>query len=130
MQEEIFGPVIAIKTYRDVSECVSYINAHPHPLGLYLFTDDKALERYVLDNTLSGGVTINDVFAHVSTQDLPFGGIGPSGMGNYHGTYGFMTFSHVRAVYKQSRINLQKLSGMMPPFGEKADKTLKGMLKK
>ena len=130
MREEIFGPLIPIKTYRDVDECIGYINANPHPLGLYLFTNDKALQRRVLDHTLSGGVTINDVFAHVSTQDLPFGGIGPSGMGNYHGAYGFKTFSHSRAVYTQTRINLQRLGGMMPPYDSKSDKTLEGMIKK
>jgi len=130
MQEEIFGPLIGVKTYRHVEECIEYINAHPHPLGLYLFTDDKALQKLVLDNTRSGGVTINDVFAHVSTQDLPFGGIGPSGMGHYHGEHGFKTFSHARAVYKQTRVNLQRLGGMLPPYDDKSDKTLKTMIKK
>ena len=130
MQEEIFGPIIAVKTYQDVSECIRYINAHPHPLGLYLFTDDVNLQRDVLDKTLSGGVTINDVIAHVSCQDLPFGGIGASGMGNYHGEFGFRTFSHARTVYKQTKINLQKLGGMLPPYDSKSDKTLQGMLKK
>lgn len=130
MREEIFGPVIAIKTYQNIDECIDYINAHPHPLGLYLFSNNACVQARVLDRTLSGGVSINDVMAHVSCEELPFGGIGASGMGHYRGTDGFKTFSHARAIYKQSKINLQKLAGMMPPYGEKADKTLAGMLKK
>ncbi len=130
MQDEIFGPLIAVKTYKNVEECLDYINAHPRPLGLYMFTNDQGLQRQVLDNTLSGGVTINDVISHVSCENLPFGGIGPSGMGGYHGFDGFKTFSHARSIYKQSKINLQKLGGMVPPYGDKCDKTLASMIKK
>lgn len=130
MQEEIFGPLIAVKTYKEIGDCVDYINANPRPLGLYIFTNDKATERQILDHTLSGGVTINDVIVHVSCENLPFGGVGPSGMGNYHGFDGFQTFSHARSIYKQSKINLQKLGGMIPPYGEKCDKTLESMIKK
>ncbi|MDX1505503.1 MAG: aldehyde dehydrogenase family protein, partial [Spongiibacter sp.] len=104
--------------------------ARPHPLALYYFGNDRAEQEYVISRSLSGAVTINDVIFHVSCEDLPFGGIGPSGMGNYHGRDGFETFSHARAVYKQSKINLQKLGGMIPPYGEKADKTLKAMIRK
>jgi coniferyl-aldehyde dehydrogenase len=130
MQEELFGPVICIKTYKQVDECIDYINARPRPLALYYFGKDNAEQRHVLDHTTSGAVTINDVIFHVSCEDLPFGGIGPSGMGNYHGHDGFKTFSHAKAVYKQSNINFQKLGGMIPPYGEKADKTLKSMIRK
>ena len=130
MQEEIFGPLIAVKTYKEVDECINYINAHPRPLGLYMFTNDTSLQNKILEKTLSGGVTINDVLVHVSCENLPFGGVGPSGMGGYHGFDGFKTFSHARSIYKQSKINLQKLGGMLPPYGEKCDKTLNSMIKK
>jgi coniferyl-aldehyde dehydrogenase len=130
MQEEIFGPVICIKTYGDIDECIRFIRARPHPLALYYFGRDKMEERYVLDNTLSGGVCINDVMTHVSSEDLPFGGIGDSGMGNYHGFDGFKTFSHSRAVYHQTRLNLIKLAGMMPPYGAKCEAQLKRMIKR
>lgn len=129
MQEEIFGPVICIKTYGDIDECIRFIRARPHPLALYYFGQDKIEERYVLDNTVSGGVCINDVMTHVSSEDLPFGGIGDSGMGNYHGFDGFKTFSHSRAVYHQTRLNLMKLAGMMPPYGAKCEAQLKRMIK-
>lgn len=130
MQEELFGPVICIKTYRQVEECIDYVNARPRPLALYYFGKDQAEQQHILDHTVSGAVTINDVIFHVSCEDLPFGGIGPSGMGNYHGADGFKTFSHAKAIYKQSNINFQKLGGMVPPYGEKADKTLKAMIRK
>jgi coniferyl-aldehyde dehydrogenase len=124
MQEELFGPVLCIKTYADVKECVQYINHRPRPLGLYYFGEDAQEERYVLDYTISGGVTLNDVMLHTSCEDLPFGGIGFSGMGAYHGQDGFRTFSHARAVYKQTKIDLMKLAGMLPPYGEKCEKQL------
>lgn len=130
LQEEIFGPLLVVKTYKALDECINYINAHDRPLALYYFGKDKAEQRQLLDHTHSGAVTINDVLAHVSCEDLPFGGIGPSGMGNYHGFDGFKTFSHARAVYKQTGPNLQVLGGMIPPYGEKAEKTLASMVKK
>ena len=130
MQEEIFGPLICVKTYNDIDECIRFIRARPHPLALYYFGQDSAEERYVLDNTQSGGVCINDVMTHVSSEDLPFGGIGDSGMGNYHGLDGFKTFSHSRAVYHQTKLNLIKLAGMMPPYGAKCEAQLKRMIKR
>ena len=106
-------------------------SAHPHPLGLYYFGTDKEEERYVLENTQSGGVTVNDVLMHVSNIDLPFGGVGNSGLGNYQGREGFKTFSHARSVYKQGKVNLGKLGGTNPPFNaEKLDKLLSGQIKK
>ena len=129
MQEELFGPVICIKTYDQVSECIQYINARPRPLGLYYFGEDKAEETTVLEKTISGGVAINDVLAHVSCEDLPFGGIGHSGMGNYHGKDGFVTFSHQRAVYRQTGVDIMKLGGMLPPYGEKCEKNLDNLCK-
>ncbi|MBD2857470.1 coniferyl aldehyde dehydrogenase [Spongiibacter sp. KMU-158] len=129
-QDELFGPLLCIRSYKRITDCIEYINARPRPLALYYFGNDQAEQRHVLDHTVSGAVTINDVIFHVSCEDLPFGGIGPSGMGNYHGVDGFRTFSHAKAIYKQSKINLQKLGGMLPPYGEKCDKTLNTMIKK
>jgi coniferyl-aldehyde dehydrogenase len=116
MQEEIFGPVMPIKTYADVSEAVSYVNANPRPLGLYVFSEDAAETERVLETTTSGGVTVNDVIFHVSVEDLPFGGVGPAGMGSYHGKDGFLEFSHKKAVYTQIKADL--LSMMRPPYGD------------
>ncbi len=130
MQEELFGPVICIKPYQRVDDCIAHINARPRPLALYYFGKDAAEERHVLDHTISGGVTLNDVMGHVSCENLPFGGIGASGMGNYHGIEGFKTFSHARAVYRATKLNVMKLGGMIPPYGQKTDDGLKRMLKK
>ena len=129
MQDELFGPVLCILGYDSIEECIAHINARPRPLGLYYFGDDAGEERAVIERTISGGTTINDVMAHSSCEDLPFGGIGPSGMGSYHGRDGFLTFSHQRAVYRQTRLDLIRLSGMMPPYGEKADKQLDRLCK-
>lgn len=130
MQEELFGPVLCVKPYRNVDDCIAYINARPRPLALYYFGKDAAEERKVLDKTISGGVTLNDVMGHVSCEDLPFGGIGASGMGNYHGFEGFKTFSHARAVYRGTKLNVMKLGGMIPPYGKKTEDGLKRMIKK
>ncbi len=129
MQEEIFGPILPVKTYRQLDEAVDYVNAHDRPLGLYYFGTDASEERRVLDRTISGGVTVNDVVMHVAAEDLPFGGIGPSGMGSYHGYDGFKTFSHAKAVYKQPKIDIAKLAGLKPPYGAATQKTLKQRLK-
>ena len=122
MQEEIFGPVLPVKTYKEVSEPVNYINSKDRPLGLYYFGEDNAEKEFVLENTTSGGVTVNDVISHIQMEDLPFGGVGPSGMGSYHGYDGFKEFSHAKAVYKQSKLNLMKLAGLVPPYKKKEDK--------
>ena len=121
MQEEIFGPVLPVKTYKDVSETVDYINSKDRPLGLYYFGEDSKEKDYVLDSTTSGGVTVNDVISHITMEDLPFGGVGPSGMGSYHGHDGFKEFSHAKSVYKQSWLNLNKLAGLVPPYKKKED---------
>lgn len=130
MQEEIFGPLMVIKTYERLEECTAYINSHPRPLGLYIFSRDQATQRQLLDHTVSGGACINEVMFHASIEDLPFGGVGLSGIGHYRGFNGFKTFSHARAVYKQSKLNLQRLSGMVPPYGERADKVLARIIRK
>ena len=121
MQEEIFGPVLPVKTYKDVSETVDYINSKDRPLGLYYFGEDTKEKDFVLDNTTSGGVTVNDVISHITIEDLPFGGVGPSGMGSYHGYDGFKEFSHAKSVYKQSWLNLNKVAGLVPPYKKKED---------
>ncbi len=130
MEEEIFGPILVIRPYRELGECIRFINSRPRPLGLYVFSDDEATQRRVLDHTLSGGVSINDVLVHASIEDLPFGGVGPSGMGHYHGRDGFVAFSHARPVYRQTKLHLQRLGGMVPPYGERCEKTLRRIIRK
>ncbi|MBV1879720.1 MAG: coniferyl aldehyde dehydrogenase [Pseudomonadales bacterium] len=120
MQEEIFGPVLPVKQYRSVDESIEYINDHPRPLGLYYFGQDQQEQNKVLSHTTSGGVTVNDVLMHVAQDDLPFGGVGPSGMGSYHGFDGFKTFSHAKAVFRQSK-TVSKLAAMIrPPYKKTA----------
>ena len=116
MQEEIYGPLLPIKTYDNIEEAITYVRNHPSPLALYYFGNDFAEERLVLDGTTSGGVTINDSRSHHSVDSLPFGKISPSGMGAYRGKTGFVTFSHARTVYRQSR-SPQAEHAIRPPFG-------------
>ena len=130
MQDEIFGPILPVMTYDSIDQAIDYVNDHDRPLGLYYFGNDKAEEEKVLSRTISGGVTVNDVLFHNAMEDLPFGGVGPSGMGNYHGIDGFKTFSHARAVYRQSGLDVGKLSGFKPPYGKGTQATLKRELKK
>ena len=117
MQDEIFGPILPVRTYNDVQETVAYINKNPRPLGLYYFGSDGAERDFVLDNTTSGGVTVNDVFFHIAQEDLPFGGVGSSGMGAYHGKEGFNEFSHKKAVFTQAGADIFAL--IRPPYGAK-----------
>jgi coniferyl-aldehyde dehydrogenase len=130
MQEEIFGPILPVMTYDSIDSAIDYVNDHGRPLGLYYFGTDKAEEQKVLSRTISGGVTVNDVIFHNGMEDLPFGGVGPSGMGNYHGLDGFKTFSHARAVYRQVGLDVGKLSGFKPPYGKTTQSTLARELKK
>jgi coniferyl-aldehyde dehydrogenase len=116
--------------YDDLTEVVNYVNDHPRPLGLYYFGADKDEERRVLGTTTSGGVTVNDVIMHVAQEDLPFGGVGPSGMGSYHGRDGFRAFSHAKSIFTQSKINVAELAGLRPPYGEKILKMLKTQIAK
>ena len=118
MQEEIFGPILPIKTYNRIDDAIDYVNEHDRPLGLYYFGDDSAEREKVLERTISGGVTVNDVIFHVSMDDLPFGGVGPSGMGSYHGVEGFREFSHARSIYTQAKVDVAKLGGLKPPYGK------------
>ncbi|MCB1691839.1 MAG: coniferyl aldehyde dehydrogenase [Pseudomonadales bacterium] len=120
MQEEIFGPVLPVKRYKEVDETIDYINDHARPLGLYYFGQDSSEEHKVLTHTTSGGVTINDVIMHVAQEDLPFGGVGPSGMGSYHGYDGFKTFSHAKAIYRQSKTVSKLAAAMRPPYKKRS----------
>jgi coniferyl-aldehyde dehydrogenase len=118
MQEEIFGPILPVRRYEGgIDAAIAEVNRRDRPLGLYYFGPDPAERRRVLDRTISGGVTLDDVLFHISMEDLPFGGIGPSGMGAYHGRDGFRTFSHAKAVYRQARVDVAKLAGLKPPYG-------------
>lgn len=129
MQEEIFGPILPIKTYTNVDEAIAYVNAHDRPLGLYYFGHDGAEETKVLAKTISGGVTVNDVIFHIAMEELPFGGIGPSGMGAYTGHGGFKTFSHAKSVYSQPKMDIAKIAGFKPPYGKTTRSTIKRELK-
>ena len=116
LQEEIFGPLLPVVTYKTLDEAITFINVRSRPLALYYFSNDSAEERQVLNRTTSGGVTVNDCMTHAFDHSLPFGGIGASGMGAYHGKQGFLTFSHARAIYRQSKA-LQAELLFRPPFG-------------
>lgn len=117
MQEEIFGPLLPLVTYDTLDEAIAYVAARPHPLALYLFERDRGAIDKVLSRTISGGVTVNDTLYHIAQHHLPFGGVGPSGKGGYHGEAGFRTFSHLKPVFHQARLNGTGL--LNPPYGER-----------
>ncbi|HIG36174.1 MAG TPA: aldehyde dehydrogenase family protein, partial [Oceanospirillaceae bacterium] len=123
MQEEIFGPLLPIMTYTHMNDVLDYVNNHDRPLGLYLFSNNKQLQEDVINKTRSGGVCINDTTLQVSQHDLPFGGVGESGMGHYHGAEGFMTMSKLRPIFKQARKST--FSNLYPPYGARVDAFLK-----
>jgi coniferyl-aldehyde dehydrogenase len=117
-QEEIFGPVLPVRGYRSVDDAISYVNHRPRPLALYVFSEERATQDRVLEQTTSGGVAINDTLMHYLQDDMPFGGVGPSGMGVYHSREGFDTFSHLKPVFHQR--GLGSLTGaqlLYPPYG-------------
>ena len=119
MQEEIFGPILPVRTYRAIDEVIDYVNGRPRPLALYYFGARDADCAHLLARTTSGNVGINNTMIHVAQDDLPFGGIGPSGMGAYHGVEGFRAMSHAKGVFVQGRWNLPGL--LRAPFGRLAD---------
>ena len=130
MQDEIFGPLLPLKTYSKFEDAIAYINARPRPLAAYYFGKDGAEEHRFLTGTTSGGACVNDVMFHMLQKDLPFGGVGPSGMGSYHGIEGFKAFSHAKSVYKQpGKIPVTKLAGFMPPYGDASEKSIKQKVK-
>ncbi|MNJ09210.1 Coniferyl aldehyde dehydrogenase [compost metagenome] len=122
MQDEIFGPLLPLVPYDNLDEALQYINQRPRPLALYYFGYDRAEQQKVLDNTHSGGACLNDTLLHVAQDDLPFGGVGPSGMGHYHGHEGFLTFSKAKAVFAKQRFNAARL--IYPPYGKSLIKLL------
>jgi coniferyl-aldehyde dehydrogenase len=122
MQDEIFGPLLPIVPYRDVEQAFAYINQRPRPLALYYFGYDKREQNRVLHETHSGGVCLNDTLLHVAQDDMPFGGVGPSGMGHYHGHEGFLTFSKAKGVLVKQRFNAARL--IYPPYGKSIQKLI------
>jgi coniferyl-aldehyde dehydrogenase len=116
MQDEIFGPLLPIISYKTQDEAIAFINARPRPLALYVFDQNKANIDQVMDQTVAGGVSVNDTIFHIAQESLPFGGVGASGMGHYHGQWGFDTFSKLKPVFTQSRFNLLGL--LDPPHGK------------
>jgi coniferyl-aldehyde dehydrogenase len=114
MQQEIFGPLLPLLPYDSIDEAIAYVAAHPHPLALYVFDDDGATVDRVLRNTLAGGVSVNDTILHIAQHNLPFGGVGASGMGAYHGEDGFRTFTRMKPVFRQARFNSVGL--LNPPY--------------
>jgi coniferyl-aldehyde dehydrogenase len=127
MQEEIFGPLLPILTYRDLDDAIAFVNARPRPLGLYYFGSSAPNRKQVLTRTTSGGVTINGTLLHYVQDDLPFGGVGASGFGAYHGIEGFRAFSHQKAVFEMGRWNGGAL--LRPPFGRLTNVILSFMLR-
>ena len=130
MQEEIFGPLLPVKSYERVEDAIDYINAHDRPLGLYYFGTDETERDQVLNRTTSGGVTVNDVVMHVAQEELPFGSVGPAGMGSYHGHDGFREFSHRKAVYHQLKKDIGPLLMLRPPYGAGIAKYLAAQIKR
>ena len=115
VQQEIFGPLLPIIEYEDIDQAISYVQQRPRPLALYVFSHNKALQQHIVQHTHSGGVCINETLVHVSAEDAPFGGIGPSGMGHYHGHEGFLTFSKAKTILQRGKFYPTRL--MMPPYG-------------
>ncbi len=127
MKEEIFGPLLPVLGYDDISDAIEYVNARPRPLALYLFERDRHTVDQVMHGTVSGGVSINDTLLHVAQDDLPFGGVGGSGMGAYHGEFGFRNFSQMKPVFRQSRIGGAWL--LRPPYGKRFEKMMRFMVR-
>ena len=128
MREEIFGPLLPLVPYDSFDEAIAYVAARPHPLALYVFDQDARRVDAVLARTRAGGVTVNDTLFHIAQHGLPFGGVGPSGMGGYHGEAGFRTFSHMKPVFRQARFNGGGL--LNPPYGARFRRMLGLLLKR
>ena len=127
MQDEIFGPLLPVLPYQDLDAAIAYVNHHPRPLALYCFENDAGRRDRVLNETVAGGVTINDTILHIAQEELPFGGVGPSGMGHYHGIEGFKTFSKQKAVFYQSWLNGMSLFN--PPYGALFERLTKFLIR-
>ena len=127
MTREIFGPLLPIKGYTALEDVITNINDGPRPLAIYPFSHDKAQVQLLLDRVMSGGVSVNDALFHVGQHDLPFGGVGASGMGHYHAYEGFQTFSKLRPVFYQAQFSGMKF--LSPPYGKLADRIMKFLIK-
>jgi acyl-CoA reductase-like NAD-dependent aldehyde dehydrogenase len=127
MQDEIFGPLLPIVEYDGIDAAIRYVNARPRPLALYHFDRSPGRIERVLRETISGGVTINDTILHIAQDSLPFGGVGASGMGHYHGREGFDAFSKRKAVFLQSRVNAIGL--FRPPYGRLFDALVRFLIR-
>jgi coniferyl-aldehyde dehydrogenase len=127
LQREIFGPILPLRGFTQLDTVVTQINAGPRPLAIYPFSYNSSKVQMLLDRVMSGGVSVNDALFHVAQHDLPFGGVGGSGMGHYHGHEGFITFSKLRPVFYQARFSALKF--MAPPYGKFADRMLAFMAK-
>ena len=128
MREEIFGPLLPLLPYDTLDEAIAHVAARPHPLALYLFEHDRARIELVLARTHAGGVSLNDTLYHIAQHRLPFGGVGASGMGGYHGEAGFRTFSHLKPVFRQARWNGTGL--LNPPYGARFRRLLALLLRR
>lgn len=127
MREEIFGPLLPLVPYDTLDDAIRYVNARERPLALYLFDEDRSNVERVLRNTVSGGVAVNETLLHIACEGLPFGGVGASGMGTYHGYEGFLTFSKLKPVFTQARLNARSL--LLPPYGRRFQAIVAMMLK-
>jgi len=123
MQEEIFGPILPVMTYEEPQQVVDYVNAGDRPLAIYPFSNNRKLQEFYIDHVMSGGVSVNDTLQHLGQHDLPFGGVGASGMGHYHGYEGFITFSKLRPIFQQGPISSVQLF-FQPPYAGRASKVL------
>lgn len=127
MRDEVFGPILPVLTYKKLQEALDFVNKRERPLALYIFTEDRDARDRILEHTCSGGVCVNDTVEHLANHRLPFGGVGHSGMGRYHGKYGFDTFTHLRAVYEKPPG--KSISPGYPPYSEAKLKLIKKFLR-
>jgi aldehyde dehydrogenase (NAD+) len=127
MQEEIFGPVLPVIPFSSLSDALAQINARPKPLALYAFSKHAKVVDDIVNGTSSGGTCVNDVVLHLANPNLPFGGVGESGVGSYHGHFGFKAFSHERAIMRQAKASLAPM--LAPPYGKKS-RTMTAVLEK
>ena len=123
MREEIFGPILSIRSYRDLDEAIAIANRNDQSLSLYPFSNDRATVERILSRTRSGGVTVNDTLLYYGVHSLPLGGVGPSGMGQIHGKYGFDTFSKLLPVFRQARWTATDL--IKPPYRGITDRLIR-----
>ena len=123
MHEEIFGPILPVEAYSTLDDAIAAVTRRPRPLAFYVFGEDRAARDRILHRTIAGGVTVNDTLWHFAHEELPFGGVGASGIGAYHGEAGFRTFSHLKSVFVQPRRTASKL--LYPPYGSTFEKVLR-----